>query len=1481
MALAEHAAAGTDPSPEEILESLSIVGCLGSGSNSAVLDVRRDEVRLALKVVSHFWVEDAQDMLDSERQILCSLPDPGHPGVIKLHAEFIGDIPESVAEHLPSDMRQHYDAWLEEHDGALPRTQFYLLDAHPISLHAWSAKMPLPLPYPLLHRLATDLLAAVAFLNENCIVHLDCKADNVLMARDGRAVLCDFGIARRTPDDSLDLPLVDPSELLLNRLVLAPEVLHAHEEGEARAAAAAQAAEEADVDDDNNDDDGANVEDAEDDAQGDAEDEAVAQEAEQVLEHDEMPSDSDAAEATDAGDEDGWGDETAAEDVDIDASPDPDDDLPPPAPVCVLPLAGQGVWAAGVCLLEAAVGWSPFPRYPEQGDGVEAGPGGFGVRYSDDGADVVNACPMYPQVFRQLLRALVAGDPSQRPSPAAALAALASPALFPKQRVPRLIHVPSSGIVVRPARQSRVSSCDTETSASTALSNAVSVVFCNVFGEREMARVVGVEPMAVAVMRTSQRFRRLPPPLMGDDGEDAPVSPSLAQPSSALRAERDASVDMSPGRHRSSSTSALDGGSPLGASWRHAGITDGLESPSRQRSTKPSKGEHPPMDIPQPPMTLDSVGRAGDSRRPLPPGGAAPPFGDPLSPTGSGAGTEASGRRFVQRHSASMRAIVAASRTASANLAPPGWRVLAPATSASSSFARDGEHVWGALARRDSSPPSPVSPSGSAGSSGQREAGDAPLSSASRSIRVATGAASSGAGGLFATARPRASSSDDGEAYDSPPSPTSESDGGVASNPPLRLMLGAVELAGHESAAELKRECRRERRFVASTFGLGLGELAASASGAGAWAAPSDRVGSGPLRVASGTSGRALPASRLSRRDSSGSSLSASAGASDDDLEDSIVVWVLPCLDECCALSQRFALAVLRRSAAFAAAVAMPTEEDLAASQPSLADAAAAAPPRRFSVPATQSSYSWERVAGVEALALDDTPEEGDWRVQLRAVQCLGIVAARAYEADSASQVLDVHAFTRAVIEFASAWSDRDHCLGLAMSAIRNVSCIASEACAVRMARLRSLEWAAYAHSQLPEGTQVTEDALNLCINLLRFPAVCEPDSDAGELDLPALAALAVSASLHHRENSALLDAALSLALSLTEVGGDSDEGSEALARAGILHSADVVLYEARRDRHRVVQVLHLVSTILASAKARELPESIHAADLVTRCISLVSRDQYADDEELTNLCLLCIRNAACVTAVPERVGVAAVSARYSGVVRVDEAMTRFPASEDVQENGRCAMFNLLVASEARASDLERLASRHDRRGHRSRSEGSASLAASLAELPEPERSAAAAAPDSDDEAEGRADVGSQTEFAAGGAPGSSAPASPGAPLPGGYASTLEGASSHPGPGSDDEDTEPPFQARVPFAAEQQALAVPAAASQPPQVSETAAPAFALAVPVGAPADSLELEQLRSDLGASRASAKRRGFAVAALALLLVAAIALAIAGWA
>lgn len=49
---------------------------------------------------------------------------------------------------------------------------------------------------PALVRLATELVAGLAFAHECGIVHRDVTVDNVLFAEDGRAVLTDFGIAR-------------------------------------------------------------------------------------------------------------------------------------------------------------------------------------------------------------------------------------------------------------------------------------------------------------------------------------------------------------------------------------------------------------------------------------------------------------------------------------------------------------------------------------------------------------------------------------------------------------------------------------------------------------------------------------------------------------------------------------------------------------------------------------------------------------------------------------------------------------------------------------------------------------------------------------------------------------------------------------------------------------------------------------------------------------------------------------------------------------------------------------------------------------------------------------------------------------------------------------------------------------------------------------------------------------------------------------
>ena len=116
------------------------------------------------------------------------------------------------------------------------------MEYHPITLDAYRVAFPLPLPWHVLARTAVDLMAGVVHLQAHHSMHLDLKLDNVLVGYHGGSVLTDFGISRVFDGPNLTLEYVEPFDLLMNRLVLAPEVLEVHDAAKAAARVARRAA---------------------------------------------------------------------------------------------------------------------------------------------------------------------------------------------------------------------------------------------------------------------------------------------------------------------------------------------------------------------------------------------------------------------------------------------------------------------------------------------------------------------------------------------------------------------------------------------------------------------------------------------------------------------------------------------------------------------------------------------------------------------------------------------------------------------------------------------------------------------------------------------------------------------------------------------------------------------------------------------------------------------------------------------------------------------------------------------------------------------------------------------------------------------------------------------------------------------------------------------------------------------------------------
>ena len=146
-----------------------VVGELGRGGMGVVYDAQRAdgqfEQRVAIKLVGAARTDAAmQQRFLAERQILASLT---HPNIARL---LDGGITQDGRPYL-----------VLEHVDGLPITTY--CEQHQLSLRERL-------------RLFLDVCAAVQHAHRNLVIHRDIKPSNILVSRDGRVHLLDFGIAK-------------------------------------------------------------------------------------------------------------------------------------------------------------------------------------------------------------------------------------------------------------------------------------------------------------------------------------------------------------------------------------------------------------------------------------------------------------------------------------------------------------------------------------------------------------------------------------------------------------------------------------------------------------------------------------------------------------------------------------------------------------------------------------------------------------------------------------------------------------------------------------------------------------------------------------------------------------------------------------------------------------------------------------------------------------------------------------------------------------------------------------------------------------------------------------------------------------------------------------------------------------------------------------------------------------------------------------
>ncbi|MBI3891355.1 MAG: serine/threonine protein kinase [Candidatus Wallbacteria bacterium] len=153
---------------DEFLERYSIVRTLGQGAGGYVLEGRQNALNrtVAIKVLKQlaFQGEDARRRFLYEAKITALLH---HPNIVEVYDfGFMGDVPYTVYEYISGETLRE----LLGRQGKLSPPEFM--------------------------RIAHAILSGLGHAHEMGVVHRDMKPENVLMDREGRVKVADFGLAK-------------------------------------------------------------------------------------------------------------------------------------------------------------------------------------------------------------------------------------------------------------------------------------------------------------------------------------------------------------------------------------------------------------------------------------------------------------------------------------------------------------------------------------------------------------------------------------------------------------------------------------------------------------------------------------------------------------------------------------------------------------------------------------------------------------------------------------------------------------------------------------------------------------------------------------------------------------------------------------------------------------------------------------------------------------------------------------------------------------------------------------------------------------------------------------------------------------------------------------------------------------------------------------------------------------------------------------